>query len=473
MSEDFAELFASYESQRKTAMKAGDKVSGTVISIGQKSVFVDCGASVDGIVDREELLNDAGEVSVSEGDALELYVVGLTDDSVRLSKALTGIGGLNMLEDAYNSRVPVEGKVKEIIKGGFHVEVLKRRAFCPVSQIDARYVANPEDYVGQTLQFRITKLTEGGRNIVVSRRALLEEEQQQASASFFEGIKEGDIIEGVVTRLAAFGAFVELVPGVDGLVHVSEISWARIQNPDEVLTVGDRVRVKYLGVSQGKKPGETRVSLSMKQALDDPWKTVGDRFKDGDKVTGKVVKLMDFGAFVEIAPGIEGLVHVSEMSYSKRVHKPGDVVQVGDMVAATIKQVDTEKQRISLSMRDAEGDPWLNVAEKYPVGSSLQGTVEKRQQFGLFINLEPGITGLLPQSVMARAEGEVKFDKLNAGDTVVVSIESLNLRDRKISLGTGKKDEVSDWKGYAKQQAAPTSLGSLGDALSKAIKNKK
>lgn len=470
MSEDFAELFASYESQRKAALKAGDKVSGTVISIGQKSVFVDCGASVDGIVDREELLNDAGEPTVAEGDTLELYVVGLTDDSVRLSKALTGAGGLNMLQDAYDGGVPVEGKVREQIKGGFHVEIMKRRAFCPVSQIDSRYVANPEDYVGQTLQFRITKLTEGGRNIVVSRRALLEVEQQQASAEFFDGVKPGDVVEGTVTRLAAFGAFVELVPGVEGLVHISEIAWARIQSPEEALSVGDRVRVKYLGTSAGKKPGETRLSLSIKQAQDDPWKTVSERFKDGDKVTGKVVKLMEFGAFVEIAPGIEGLVHVSEMSYAKRVNKPGDVVQVGDMVAAVIKQIDVEKQRISLSMRDAEGDPWLTVADKYPVGQTFEGTVEKRQQFGLFVNLEPGVTGLLPQSVMAKAEGEVKFDKLGAGDKVVVSIESVNLRDRKISLGTGKKEEVSDWKGYKPQ--AGGDMGSLGDALAKALKKK-
>ena len=175
MSEDFAELFASYESdsQRKTALQAGDKVSGTVISIGQKSVFVDCGASVDGIVDREELQDESGGLTVTEGDRLELYVVGLADDSIRLSRALAGIGGLSMLEEAHANGVPVEGKVREQIKGGFHVEILKHRAFCPVSQIDARYVENPEDYVGQTLQFRITKLTEGGRNIVVSRRVRL------------------------------------------------------------------------------------------------------------------------------------------------------------------------------------------------------------------------------------------------------------------------------------------------------------
>jgi small subunit ribosomal protein S1 len=470
MSEDFAELFASYESQRKAALKAGDKVSGTVISIGQKSVFLDCGAAVDGIVDREELLNDDGELTVAEGDTLELYVVGLTDDSVRLSRALTGIGGLNMLQDAFESGVPVEGKVREQIKGGFHVEVMKRRAFCPVSQIDSRYVDAPEDYVGQTLEFRITKLTEGGRNIVVSRRALLEEEQQQATAGFFETVNPGDVIEGTVTRLAAFGAFVELVPGLEGLVHISEISWARVQSPEEVLSVGDRVRVKYLGASEGKKPGETRLSLSIKQAQDDPWKTVTERFKDGDKVTGKVVKLMDFGAFVEIAPGIEGLVHISEMSYSKRVNKPGDMVQEGDMVAAVIKQIDVDRQRISLSMRDAEGDPWLGVADKYPVGQTFEGTVEKRQQFGLFVNLEPGVTGLLPLSVMSRAGGEVKYDKLGPGDKVVVSIESVNLRERKISLGTGKKEEVSDWKGYKPQGGGD--LGSLGDALAKAMKKK-
>lgn len=471
MSEDFAELFASYESERKTALKAGDKVSGTVISIGQKSVFVDCGASVDGIVDREELLDDSGELSVAEGDTLELYVVGLTDDSIHLSGAISGIGGLSMLEDAYANRIPVEGKVREEIKGGFHVEVLKRRAFCPISQIDARYVENPEDYVGQILQFRITKLTEGGRNIVLSRRVLLEEEQQEAAAGFFESVKEGDIIDGTVTRLAAFGAFVELVPGLEGLVHVSEISWSRVLTPEDVLSVGERVRVKYLGAAEGKKPGEMRISLSIKQVQEDPWKSAGERFKEGAKMTGTVVNLMDFGAFVEIAPGIEGLVHISEMSYTKRVHKPEDMVQVGDTVAVVIKQVDVDRQRISLSMRDAEGDPWLTVAEKYQVGRTVQGTVEKRQQFGLFVNLEPGVTGLLPRSVMSRAENDVNYDKLGVGDTVEVSIESVNTAERKISLGTGKKEDVSDWKSY-KPQGGSSGLGSLGEALAQAMKKK-
>ncbi len=230
------------------------------------------------------------------------------------------------------------------------------------------------------------------------------------------------------------------------------------------------MRVKYLGAAEGKKPGETRISLSIRQAQDDPWKTAADRFKEGDKVTGKVVKLMDFGAFVEIAPGIEGLVHVSEMSYARRVHKPGDMVQAGDMVAAVIKQVDADKQRISLSMRDAEGDPWLAVPEKYRVGQTVQGTVEKRQQFGLFINLEPGVTGLLPQSVMARAENDVKYDKLGPGDTVVVSIESVNARERKISLGTGKKEDVADWKEY--KPGSGDGFGSLGEALARAMKKK-
>lgn len=471
MSEDFAELFASYESQSKMTHKVGDKVSGTVITIGQKSVFVDCGAAVDGFVDREELLGPDGNVTVAEGDILELYVVGMTDGSMRLSKAISGMGGLNILEDAYTSSLPVEGKVKEQIKGGFHVEVLKRRAFCPVSQIDARFVHNPEDYVGQTLQFRITKLTEGGRNIVLSRRALLEEEQQQASAEFFAKISEGDVVDGVVTRLAAFGAFVELVPGVEGLVHISEISWSRLQSPDEALAVGDTVRVKYLGTSLGKKPGEIRVALSIKQAQDNPWSQVADRFKEGDKVSGTVVKLMDFGAFVEIAPGIEGLVHVSEMSYAKRVHKPGDMVQVGDVVGAMIKQIDTDKQRISLSMRDAEGDPWLTVPEKYQLGQSVQGVVENRQQFGLFITLEPGVTGLLPQSAMAKAEGEIKYDKLGVGDSVVVSIESVNPQERKISLGTGKKEESTEWKNF-KPQTTSQGLGNLGDVLAKAMQDK-
>lgn len=473
MSEDFAELFAAYESQDKNKrnLQPGNKVTGTIISIGEKSIFIDCGALVDGIAEREALEDEDGQLTVAEGDQIDLYVVSLTDDSVVLSRALGGIGSLHMLEDAFANQVPVEGRVKEQIKGGFHVEVLKQRAFCPVSQIDARYVDTPEDYVGQTLQFRIIKLTEGGRNIVLSRRVLLEEEQQLAKTKFFDSTKENDVVEGVVTRLAPFGAFVELVPGLEGLVHISEISWARIQSPEEILTVGDRVRAKYLGTTQGKKPQEIRISLSMKQVLDDPWKTVADRFKDGDQVSGKVVKLMDFGAFVEIAPGIEGLVHVSEMSYTKRVHKPEDLVQVGDMVGVVIKQIDMDKQRVSLSMRDAEGDPWLNVAEKYPVGVTVQGIVEKRQPFGLFITLEPGISGLLPQSVMARAQGDIKYDKLGVGDSVVVSIEVVTPHERKISLGTGKKEELSDWKTY-QPETSTSGLGSLGEALAQAMQKK-
>lgn len=469
MSEDFAALFASYESQREAALRVGDKISGTIISIGQKSVFVDCGASVDGIVAREELQSDDGDLTVTEGNTLELYVIRVTDDSVHLSKALSGMAGLEMIEEAYSAGVPVEGRVRDQIKGGFQVEVLKRRAFCPVSQIDTRYVQNPDDYLGQTLQFRITKLTEGGRNIVVSRRVLLEEEQRAASTEFFKSVKEGDVLEGVITRLAGFGAFVELASGVEGLVHISEISWSRVHNPDEVLSVGDRVRVKYLGESQGKKPGERRISLSMKQALGNPWENISERLKEGDKITGKVVKLMEFGAFVEVAAGIEGLVHVSEMSYAKRVHKPSDMVQVGDTVSVVIKQIDLEKQRISLSMRDAEGDPWLTVAEKYPVGKAVQGTVEKRQQFGLFIALEPGVTGLLPQSAMSRISGDVHYDKLNPGDSVVVSIENVNPQERKISLGTGDKEALVDWKGF---KATDNNLGSLGDVLAKAMQEK-
>ncbi|ADU62864.1 RNA binding S1 domain protein [Pseudodesulfovibrio aespoeensis Aspo-2] len=472
----FAELFEQYSDGGGDSLNVGDKVSGTIIQVGENAIFVDTGTKLDGIVEREEMLDEEGNCTVKEGDVVELYVVGSDSGSIKLSRALSGIGGLNMLEEAKSGGLPVEGKVESTCKGGFNVALMQRRAFCPVSQIDNRFVEDAETYVGKTLEFLITKLEQHGRNIVVSRRALLERETAAATESFVAGTKVGDEVEGTVTRLAPFGAFVEIMPGLDGLVHVSQISHARIGHPEEAVTVGQKIKAKIVGIEQTDKPGRLKISLSMKELAQDPWDTIASTFAEGDKVTGKVVRLADFGAFVEIAPGVDGLVHVSEMSYTKRVNKPADFVSEGQQVAVKIKSIDPQTRRIGLSMKDAEGDPWMDVADKYRPGQKVQGIVEKQEQFGIFIQLEPGITGLLPKSVIARSEKPAVFEKLHSGDTVEVFIGEVKAAERKISLTTGDAQENGDWKQFApKKQAAsaPSGMGMLGAKLQEALDKKK
>ena len=471
----FAELFEQYSEGGGDDLNVGDKVSGTVIQVGETTIFVDTGTKLDGIVEREELLDEDGNCTVVSGDTVELYVVGKDSGGIKLSKAISGIGGLAMLEETKAGSLPVEGKVESTCKGGFNVTVLQRRAFCPVSQIDARFVENPEEYVGQTLEFLITKLEQHGRNIVVSRRMLLERDAAESAASFVEETKVGDDVEGTITRLAGFGAFVEIMPGLDGLVHISQISHGRIGHPEEAVSVGQKVKAKITRVEHDDK-GRLKISLSMKELAQDPWDTVGSTFAEGDKLTGKVVRLTDFGAFVELAPGIDGLVHVSEMSYTQRINKPADFVSEGQEVAVKIKSIDPMKRRISLSMKDAEGDPWMDVDAKYQAGQKVTGTVEKQEQFGIFIQLEPGITGLLPKSVIARSENPAPFEKLHPGDEIEIVIGEVKPKERKISLTTGDAQDGDDWKQFSPKKSHATdsgNVGLLGAKLQEALDKKK
>lgn len=468
----FSELIDDYEEGMREDIQVGDQVEGEIIAIGHDTVFVNTGSKIDGAVDREELLDENGELPCKVGDALTLYVVSVNENEMRLSRAMSGIGGLRMLQDAHERKIPVEGKVKEQVKGGFHVEVLQRRAFCPISQIDVRYVETPEDYVGQTLSFRVVRLEEKGRNIVLSRRELLEEEQKAARAEFLKTVAAGDVVEGRVTRLMPYGAFVELFPGLEGMIHVSEMSWSRVENPADVLSPDDRVTVKILDISEGQKPGELKLSLSIKAAVADPWETVTDRFSEGQKVRGKVTRCVDFGAFVEIAPGIEGLVHISEMSYKKRVHKPEEIVAEGEGVDVIIKEIDPDRKRIGLSIRESEGDPWADVAAKYEVGKTVQGTVEKKEKFGIFVSLEPGVTGLLPKSKIRKSQHAGEIEKLGVDAPITVLVEEIHPRDRKITLGPTDAKEEGEWRDYT-PESKDAGLGTLGEKLKQALKAKK
>jgi len=484
--QSFAELFeASYAGQGEP-LNVGDKISARIISIGAENVYFDTGTKVDGVADKKELLDAEGNFPHKEGESIDLYVVSQTRSEIVLSRALSGAGGYEMLQNAKDAGLPVDGRVKETCKGGFSVEVMGRRAFCPVSQIDARFVEDTEAYVGNTYPFLISKLEERGRNIVVTRRALIERERQAATEEFLSAIKPGEEIEGTVVRLTDFGAFVELTPGLEGMVHVSELGFSRIAKPDEAVSVGEKIRVKVLGVEPGKKAGQMKISLSRKQTMSDPWADLAGKLKDGDKVTGKVVRLADFGAFVEILPGVDGLIHVSEMSYTKRVNKPSEMLTAGDEVSVVVKEVDALKRRISLSLKDAEGDPWLEAAAKYVAGTQVTGIVEKRETFGIFVTLEPGITALLPKSRMAVAVDPKQFDKLNRGDSVTLVVEDLRAGERRIALsplevragsqneGGGGGRENADWKSYAKpSKPAEKPMGLLGEKLALALKSKK
>lgn len=479
--ESFADLLHDYEQGRGEGLKVGDKVECRIVSVGPDAVFVDTGAKTDGVVAAEELRNEEGVVPYKEGDALQLYVVDTSGGQVKLSRALSGAGSMQALRDAYENRVPVEGRVKEAVKGGFSVEVMRKRAFCPVSQMDLQYVEDPSVFIGNTYEFRVIKFEQNGRNIVVSRRELLAEAQRESAEKFKAEIKPGEIIEGTVSKLMPYGAFVELMPGLEGMAHISELSWSRVETPEAAVQPGQRVKAKVLAVEPGKKEGRLKISLSLKQAQEDPWTTIGGRFQAGETVTGKVVRLADFGAFVELAPGIEGLVHVSEMSYTRRVAKPGDVVQPGQEVSVKIKDVDLANRRISLSMRETQGDPWLEAPEKYQIGQAVTGTVEKQEAFGIFIQLEPGVTGLLPRSRISRAQKPAAFEALKPGDQVQVSVDEINPAERKITLGTGEERGAEDWKKFSKPAPQPVSagggggggFGTLAQKLQEAMKKKK
>jgi small subunit ribosomal protein S1 len=469
--ESFAALLDAYSPGMEADISIGDKIRGKIISIGKDSVFVDTGTKIDGVVDKVELIDKDQQLEIEEGDMLELYVVGLTDDEIRLSKAVSGIGGFQMLKEAYEKAVPVEGKISETCKGGFRVEVLQRTAFCPISQVDINYVEEPAEFVGKTLNFLIITFEEKGKNIVLSRRALLEQEQEKSRKAFYETLSLDSVLEGEVTRQMPYGIFVKLSDGVEGMVHVSELGWSKVTKPDEAVKVGETVRVKVIGIEPDKKPGMLKISLSTKQLTEDPWDSADQHFHAGDKILGNVTRCAAFGAFVEVAPGIEGLVHISEMSYTKRVLKPEDIVSAGQTVSVLIKEVDMEKRRLSLSIRDAEGDPWVAVAEKYAIGQTLQGMLEKKEKFGYFVNLEPGITGLLPKSKIARSGKTSELEKLKEGDPIPVVVEAINSGERKITLAPGNTEDERDWQTFAADSGA--SMGSLGEKLQQAMSHKK
>jgi small subunit ribosomal protein S1 len=468
-SRSFAELFESYNQGMNEDIRAGDRVRGKIIAIGREDVYVDTGTKIDGVVDKGELLDDKGELPFQLGDRLDLYVVSCKGDEIRLSRALSGKTNLGLI-DVFERKVPVEGKVKAQCKGGFHVEILQHRAFCPISQMDLNFIDTPEDYVGKTFHFLISGLEEDARNVVVSRRDLLWAEQEKGRKAFLENLTPGAVLQGRIKRVVPFGAFVELCPGVEGLVHITELSWSRVREPGDLLGVNDSVEVKVIGIEK-EDSDQTKIALSLKQLLPDPWTGIGKEIAVGDKVRGKVTRCTEFGAFVEISAGIEGLVHISEMTGRKKGMRPEQMAGPGEMVYVTVKEIDPPRRRISLSMKETEADPWFHASEKYPVGRTFPGILEKKERYGLFLALEPGVSGLLPKGNIARARNASQIENSRVGDRIFVSVEEMDMEKRRITFSPADPDNEEAWRGFIKDQNKPVS--SLGEKLQKALLAKK
>ncbi len=466
---DFAALLDNYISGMNEDIKIGDRIQGKIIAVGTDSVDIDTGTKLDGVISKTELMNENGEFTLQKGDLVDLYVVSLSESELILSKALTGVDGSHLLFDAFQNKIPVEGKVSETCKGGFQVDIMKKRAFCPISLMDIKYVKDPDSYVGNTFQFFIKRYENGGRNIIVSRRDYLEKDLETARRKFLETLSVGNVLQGRVIKVMPFGVFVELFPGIEGMAHISELSWSRVTTPEEILKTEETATFKVIGVETSES-GKAKISLSLKQVAGDPWETIDGRFRTGEQVSGKVTRCAAFGAFVEIAPGLEGLVHISEMSYLKRILRPEDVVSPGDLVSVLIKEIDIVHKRIALSMRDAEGDPWNDIQQKYKVGQVVSGTLVKKEKYGYFINLEPGITGLFPKSKADAAQNEVSMETVKPGQSITVVIEAILPSERRISLGPQRASGTDDWQHFKPAMDSP--IGDLAAKLQQALNGK-
>ena len=356
--EDFASLFGEFEKKQgmtsKKEPRTGDKVIGTVVSIQSDNIFIDLGSKTEGIVEREELTDDEGNLTVEVGDSIEIVVSGKDESSGTLmlgSRHARRMHGIDELRQAYADQHPVEGRVTGTIKGGLEVEMSNLRAFCPASQIDINYVEDLEAFIGERLAFLITKV-EGGRhpNLVVSRRALLEEEQQARATETRAHLEVGAVMQGKVSSLKEFGAFIDL-GGVEGMIHISELAFGRVEHPQDILSVGQQVEVSVLRIEKTDSPRHPeRIALSIRALERDPWQDVPTDYPVGTQVQGTVSRVQHFGAFIELAPGIDGLAHISELAAGRRINHPQEVVSVGDQVQARVLSVDMEKHRIGLSL---------------------------------------------------------------------------------------------------------------------------
>jgi len=437
--ESFAELFESSQS----LVKEGQVVSGTVLSVDPDHVLVDVGCKSEGMIATWEFADDDGVARIQVGQKVDVLVEQSENEDgvIVLSKEKADrLRVWDHLQSAYDNSEVVEGVINGRVKGGLSVTLKGVKAFLPGSQVDLRPVRNLDRMIGEPHKFKIIKFNKRRGNIVLSRRALLETERQSLRQKTLEILKEGLVVEGIVKNITDYGAFIDL-GGIDGLLHITDMSWGRISHPSEVFQVGDQVRVRVLKFD----PETERVSLGLKQTQPDPWISIGDRYPIGLRIRGKVVSLADYGAFVELEPGIEGLIHISEMSWTKRVKHPSKVVAIGDEVDVLVLEVDPQNRKISLGMKQTEPNPWSLLEERYPPGTKVRGVVRNVTNFGVFVGIEDGIDGLIHVSDISWTQ-KIRDPKelFKKGDELEAMVLKVDTESEKFSLGL-KQLQPNPW----------------------------
>jgi len=442
--EDFKEL---YEASFKT-IEEGDVLNGIVVAVDSEYVTVDIGYKSEGQISISEFKDQDGNLGVKVGDKMDVLLERKEgDDSlITLSKEKADkLKAWRSVSKAFREGEIVDGTINSRIKGGLTVDI-GINAFLPGSQIDIRPVRNLDKFIGKRFKFKVIKFNKKRSNIVLSRRVLLEEERKVLRGETLKHLKEGEILDGVVKNITDYGAFVDL-GGIDGLLHITDISWSRINHPSEKVSVGERIKVKVLNFDRDRE----RVSLGLKQISPDPWDEVNEKHPVGSQVKGRVVSITDYGAFVELGEGVEGLVHISEMSWTKKVKHPSQVVGVGDIIDAVVLDVDVPKKRISLGMRQVEPNPWSVIEEKYPLGTRVKGKVKTVTDFGVFVGFDEGIDGLIHISEMSWTK-KIKdpteiYKKGQEIEAVVLNIDQKNER---FSLGI-KQLTADPWEEIPKR----------------------
>lgn len=442
---DFGVILEQFE-QEQTVFHSGELVTGTVVGVSDRGVLVDFGYKSEGVVPTEEFTNSAGEVTVQKGDSVEVVIKSIHsgDAPPNLSRNdAVARKSWSEIEDAFNQEQPIKGRVIDKTKGGLRIDINGVEAFLPGSQVDSRPMRNLDSYIGQEIEAKIIKFSRRRNNIVLSRKALTDEVVNQQKSATLSNIEVGYVVEGTVKNLTDYGAFVD-IGGIDGLLHVTDMSWGRLHNPGELFKVNDTVQVKVLKLDREKE----KVSLGYKQLLPDPWSTVVEVYPVDTKLKGKVSSVTDYGVFVELEPGVEGLVHVSEVSWSKRSKSPKKMFRNGDEVDVQVLGVDTDERRISLGMKQLQENPWDLVEQKYPVGTKVRGKVRNLTDFGAFVEIEDGIDGLVHVSDITWAK-KVKHPKevLKKDQEVDAVVTSIDRHGKRLSLSI-KELTPSAWETF-------------------------
>ncbi|WP_042873892.1 30S ribosomal protein S1 [Dickeya poaceiphila] len=463
MTESFAQLFE--ESLKEIETRPGSIVRGVVVAIDKDVVLVDAGLKSESAIPVEQFKNAQGEIEIQVGDevdvALDAVEDGFGETLLSREKAKRHEAWL-MLEKAYEEAATVTGVINGKVKGGFTVELNGIRAFLPGSLVDVRPVRDTLHLEGKELEFKVIKLDQKRNNVVVSRRAVIESENSAERDQLLENLQEGMEVKGIVKNLTDYGAFVDL-GGVDGLLHITDMAWKRVKHPSEIVNVGDEITVKVLKFDRER----TRVSLGLKQLGEDPWVAIAKRYPEGTKLTGRVTNLTDYGCFVEIEEGVEGLVHVSEMDWTNKNIHPSKVVNVGDVVEVMVLDIDEERRRISLGLKQCKANPWQQFAETHNKGDRVEGKIKSITDFGIFIGLDGGIDGLVHLSDISwNVAGEEAVREYKKGDEIAAVVLQVDAERERISLGVKQlaEDPFNNYLSVNKKGAIVTGKVTAVDA---------